>query len=100
MSRSIVVLVSTPDASRLRGGVAHGAVRNAFTAAVDGAHRGKAKIKAGLIGDYHSDEWELPPKPKWMRWRTYDSLERKFDAYEAALHQLAADRLTCLIRRR
>ena len=36
------------------------------------AHRGKAKIKSRLIADLDPDEWDLPPKPKWMRWRTYD----------------------------
>ena len=49
------------------------------------AHRGKAKIKARLIADLDPDEWELPPKPKWMRWRTYNRLEEKFDRYEEML---------------
>jgi hypothetical protein len=31
------------------------------------AHRGQAKIKAKLIADLDPDEWELPPKPKWMQ---------------------------------
>jgi hypothetical protein len=30
-------------------------------------HRGKAKIRARLARD--QQEWDLPPKPKWMRWR-------------------------------
>ena len=46
------------------------------------AHRGKAKIKARLMGDFDPDEWELPPKPKWMRWSTYNRLVERFDAYE------------------
>jgi hypothetical protein len=58
-----------------------------FDTPIDRAHRGKARIKARLIGTHDPDEWELPPKPKWMRWRTYNSLERKFDAYENFLHQ-------------
>jgi hypothetical protein len=33
-----------------------------------------------LIGDLDPDEWELPPKPKWMRWRTYNRLAKQFDA--------------------
>lgn len=69
-----------------------------FDTPVDRAHRGKARVKALLIGDCDPAEWELPPKPKWMRWRTYDALERKFDAYEATLHQLAADRLIRLAK--
>lgn len=56
-----------------------------FLDADNRAHRGKAKIKARLIGDSDPDEWELPPKPKWMRWRTYNRLVDKFDAYEEIL---------------
>jgi hypothetical protein len=55
------------------------------------AHRGKAKIKARLIADLDPDEWELPPKPKWMRWRTYNRLVEKFDAYEEILDQGVAE---------
>jgi hypothetical protein len=36
------------------------------------AHQDKAKIRARLIADLDPDEWELPPKPKRMRGRTYD----------------------------
>ena len=49
------------------------------------AHRGKAKIKARLLGDCDPDEWELPPKPKWMRWTTYNRLVERFDSYEEIL---------------
>jgi len=35
-----------------------------------------------LIGDLDPDDWELPPKPKWMRWRTYNRLAERFDAYD------------------
>jgi hypothetical protein len=49
------------------------------------AHRGKAKIKARLIADLNPDEWELPPKPKWMRWRTYNRYVERFDRYEDIL---------------
>ncbi len=49
------------------------------------AHRGKAKIKARLIADLDPDEWELPPKPKGMRWSTYNRLVEKFDSYEEVL---------------
>jgi hypothetical protein len=47
------------------------------------AHRGKAKIKARLLGDCDPDEWELPPKPRWMRWSTYIRYVERFDKYEA-----------------
>jgi len=55
---------------------------------VDRAHRGKAKIKARLIEDLDPGEWELPPKPKWMRWHTYDKHVEKFDCYEGQLDAL------------
>ena len=51
------------------------------------AHRGKAKIKAKLIADLDPEEWELPPKPKWMRWSTYNRLVDRFDTYEEILER-------------
>jgi hypothetical protein len=48
----------------------------------DRGHAGKAKIKARLIGDLDPEEWELPPKPKWMRWRTYNRLAERFEVYD------------------
>lgn len=49
------------------------------------AHLGQAKIKSRLIGDLDPDDWALPPKPKWMRLRTYNRYEDKFDRYETLL---------------
>jgi hypothetical protein len=49
------------------------------------AHRGKKRIKSRLIADLNPDEWDLPPKPKWMRWRTYHRYVEKFDRYEELL---------------
>jgi hypothetical protein len=37
------------------------------------------------MGQFDPDEWKLPPKPKWMRWRTYNRAVEKFDHYEAIL---------------
>ena len=28
---------------------------------------------------------DLPPKPKWMRWRTYNRFVERFDSYEEIL---------------
>jgi hypothetical protein len=55
----------------------------------DRAHRGKARINSRLcsIGGLDPDEWDFPPKPKWMRWRTYNRAEEKFDRYEAILDE-------------
>ena len=56
-----------------------------FADADNRAHRGQAKIKARLIADLDPDEWDLPPKPKWMRWSTYNRYVERYDAYEAIL---------------
>jgi hypothetical protein len=53
--------------------------------AIDRAHRGQAKIK--MIGDLDPGEWDLPPKPKWMRWDKYNRYVDRYDAYEAILDQ-------------
>jgi hypothetical protein len=47
------------------------AYRSQFLSVYDRGHAGQAKIKARLIGDLDPDDWDLPPKPKWIRWRTY-----------------------------
>ena len=54
---------------------------------IDRAHRGQARIKSRLcsIGGFDPNEWDFPPKPKWMRWRTYKRAEEQFDRYEEAL---------------
>jgi hypothetical protein len=58
-----------------------------FSTPTDRAHRGKAKINSRLcaMGGFNPDEWEIPAKPKWTRWRTYDRMVEKFDRYEALL---------------
>jgi hypothetical protein len=49
------------------------------------AWRIKEKVKQRLIGDEDPDEWDLPPKPKGMRLRTYERWEAKYDRAEEAL---------------
>ena len=56
-----------------------------FGTPADRAELGKAKIKSRLMGDSDPDKWDLPPKPKWMRWRTYKKHIEKFDYYEEVL---------------
>jgi hypothetical protein len=48
---------------------------------------GKSKIKSQLctIGKFDPDDWELPPKPKWMRMTTYNRYVERFDDYEEML---------------
>jgi hypothetical protein len=89
MNRCCSVLWKPPGASRFCSRQAWDSRRVAYSSqfldADNRAHRGKAKIKARLIADLDPNEWELPPKPKWMRWRTYTRLEERFDRYEAQL---------------
>jgi hypothetical protein len=62
------------------------AYQSQFRDATNRAHDGKARIKARLIGDLNPAAWDFPPKPKWMRWGTYDHFERQYDRYEGALN--------------
>jgi len=56
-------------------------------------HRGAAKIKSRLcsVGGFEPDEWELPPKPKWMRSKTYNRMVEKFDRHEAMVEEGLAE---------
>jgi len=70
-----------------------------FEAPSDRAWRGKRKIKNRLIADLDPDEWELPPKPKWMRWATYNRYEERFDHYENMFDWDCARVLARLLKR-
>lgn len=79
------VIWKPPGASRFCSQQAWGgrvAYRSQFQNAADRAQLGKQRIKARLIGDLDPAEWELPPKPKWMRWKTYNRYVERFDEYE------------------
>lgn len=56
-----------------------------FNDAASRAHGGQAKVKGRLIADLDPDEWDLPPKPKWMRWATYNRHVARYDHYEDIL---------------
>ena len=56
-----------------------------FGSWIDRAHLGKAKIKARLLGDSDPEEWDLPPRPRGMRVKTYDRLVAQFDADQSKL---------------
>jgi hypothetical protein len=89
MNRRCSVLWRPPGATRFCSRQAWDSRRVAYASQFldpdNRAHRGKAKIKSRLIGECDPDEWELPPKPKWMRWRTYNRHVERFDKYEAIL---------------
>jgi hypothetical protein len=65
------------------------AYQSQFNDATNRAHAGQTRIKSKLctIGGLDPGEWDFPPKPKWMRWRTYTQAEEKFDRYEATLNE-------------
>jgi hypothetical protein len=82
------VLWKPPGASRFCSRQAWGrrvAYRSQFQDASDRAYSGKERIKARLIGDLDPEDWDLPPKPKWMRWVTYKRYVERFDDYEERL---------------
>ena len=86
--RLATVLWRPPGAGRFCSRQAWGrqvAYRSQFQGASDRAYLGKERIKARLIGDLDPDEWELPPKPKRMRWATYNRYIERFDDYEETL---------------
>lgn len=99
--RRCTILRLPPGASRFCSRQAWGSRRVAYASQFldpdNRAHRGKAKIKARLIADLDPDEWELPPKPKWMRWSTYNRLVEKFDAYEEVLERGVPELLAKLL---
>lgn len=100
--RTASVLWRPPGAKRFcsrqawRGQVAYA---SQFNDATNRAHAGQARIKARLIGDLDPDDWDLPPKPKRMRWKTYNRFVERFEHYEAKLDHactLLAAKLTKL----
>jgi hypothetical protein len=92
--RLATVLWKPPGADRFYSRQAWGrqvAYRTQFLDRDNRAHAGKERIKARLIGDHDPDEWELPPKPKWMRWKTYNRCEERFNHYETVLDDGCAE---------
>jgi len=62
-----------------------------FEAPFDRAISAREKVKSRLIGDLDPREWELPPKPKWMRWGTYERLADKYRFHQRIINQCMAD---------
>ena len=67
--------------------------------AIDRAGLGMERIKRRLIGELDPEEWELPPKPKWMRWKTYQRYVEQFERYEAALDAGSLSRAMRMMKR-
>ena len=62
-----------------------------FEAPFDRAISAREKVKSRLIGDLNPRDWELPPKPKWMRWHTDERLAEKFLFKQGIIYQ-------CIVR--
>ena len=65
------------------------AYNSQFASPVDRAHQGKARINSRLcsIDGLSPDDWDFPPKPKWLRWSTYNRAQEKFNRYESILDE-------------
>jgi len=86
--RPVSVVWMPPGARRFASRKAWGrkvAYQSQFLDTTGRAHHGQQRIRARLIGSRDPDEWDLPSKPKRMRWKTYKLHQRKFDQYEEIL---------------
>ncbi|MGY3387794.1 hypothetical protein ACVWW6_000385 [Bradyrhizobium sp. USDA 3311] len=66
------------------------------------AHYARSKLNSrlSLIGGFDPGDWDFPPKPKWMRWKTYGRYETRFERYEAILDQGCASLVAKLLRQK
>jgi hypothetical protein len=83
-----------PGANRFRSRQAWGkqvAYSTEFQSPFDRALSAREKVKARLIGNLNPQEWDLPPKPKWMRWLTYERLAQKYNFHHNKAEQMLAD---------
>ena len=47
---------------------------------LDRAHHRLARLHLRLGADYAGPDMPIPPKPKWMRWKTYGRIHQQIDA--------------------
>ena len=88
MNRPASVLWKPSGASRFCSRQTWGrqvAYQSQFNDVTSRAHGGQDRIKSRLIADLDPDEWDLPPKPKWMRWATYNRYSERYDHYDDIL---------------
>ena len=62
-----------------------------FKSPFERAISAREKVKSRLIGDLDPREWELPPKPKWMRWPTYERLAERYRFQQGIIDGNIAD---------
>jgi hypothetical protein len=91
--RKCSVVWLPPGASRFCSRQAWGkqvAYSTQFESPFDRAISAREKVKSRLIGDVDQREWELVPKPKWMRWHTYERLAEKYEFQQGVIDQCIA----------
>jgi len=94
--RNCYVLWRPPGADRFCSRHAWGkqvAYSTQFETKFKRAITAREKVKDRLIGDLDRRECDLPPKPKWMRWRTYERLAAKYCFQQNAIDQCIANYL-------
>ena len=52
---------------------------------MDRAHHNLGRLHRRLRADYDGPDVPLPPKPKWMRWKTYSRIARQIEAGQERL---------------
>jgi hypothetical protein len=95
--RNCSVLWLPPGATRFCSRQAWGqqvAYGSQFESPWDRAISGREKVMSRLIGNLDPRIYYLPPKPKWMRWNTYDRLAQKYRMYQAFINKDIADFLS------
>jgi hypothetical protein len=91
--RKCSVVWLPPGASRFSSRQAWGkqvAYSTQFESKFDRAITAREKVKDRLIGELNRSEWELPPKPKWMRWHTYERLAAQYHLQQGIIDQCIA----------
>jgi hypothetical protein len=85
--RHVSVLYRPPGAVQFASRHAWGPRRVAYASQFldqdNRAHHAQSKIKTWLCDD--PEEWEIPPKPRGMRWRTYHRHVVRLERYGAIL---------------
>jgi len=83
-NQDVSVLWSPPGQRFFAGRTAWGeryAYRSQFYAWGTRANYMASKLCDHIGGPGASYKWDIPPKPKWMRWRTYERLSKKCEKY-------------------
>jgi hypothetical protein len=70
------LIIETIPASRYTQRAQSDCARLAAVLSETRAQYMKDKLLDRIWGAGASDEWDVPPKPKWMRWRTYDDYQK------------------------